>query len=119
MHDSAPSKAKTPRVRFAPSPTGYLHVGGVRTALFNWLFAHGTDEHAYRCFCTEDELDQQTLRQAAASLGLRAGPIIQAVRVTVCGRKSAPPLFETLAVLGREFCLASISQAEESLQPLA
>ena len=33
------------RVRFAPSPTGYLHIGGARTALFNWLFArrhHGT-----------------------------------------------------------------------------
>jgi glutamyl-tRNA synthetase len=29
------------RVRFAPSPTGYLHVGGARTALFNWLFARG------------------------------------------------------------------------------
>ena len=29
----------TTRVRFAPSPTGYLHVGGARTALFNWLFA--------------------------------------------------------------------------------
>jgi glutamyl-tRNA synthetase len=29
------------RVRFAPSPTGYLHVGGVRTALYNWLFARG------------------------------------------------------------------------------
>ncbi len=28
------------RVRFAPSPTGFLHVGGARTALFNWLFAH-------------------------------------------------------------------------------
>ena len=28
----------TPRVRFAPSPTGHLHVGGARTALFNWLF---------------------------------------------------------------------------------
>ena len=27
------------RVRFAPSPTGYLHVGGVRTALYNWLMA--------------------------------------------------------------------------------
>jgi glutamyl-tRNA synthetase len=27
------------RVRFAPSPTGYLHVGGARTALFNWLYA--------------------------------------------------------------------------------
>ena len=35
--------APAPRVRFAPSPTGYLHVGGARTALFNWLFArrHG------------------------------------------------------------------------------
>src|SRR5437764_1140374 len=33
----------TTRTRFAPSPTGYLHIGGVRTALFNWLFArrHG------------------------------------------------------------------------------
>ncbi|MCA9586050.1 MAG: glutamate--tRNA ligase [Myxococcales bacterium] len=32
----------TPRVRFAPSPTGYLHIGGVRTALFNWLWARKT-----------------------------------------------------------------------------
>jgi glutamyl-tRNA synthetase len=31
-----------PRVRFAPSPTGFLHVGGARTALFNWLFARNT-----------------------------------------------------------------------------
>jgi len=30
------------RVRFAPSPTGYLHIGGARTALFNWLFARHT-----------------------------------------------------------------------------
>ncbi|MBL8958372.1 MAG: glutamate--tRNA ligase [Gemmatimonadetes bacterium] len=32
----------TPRLRFAPSPTGYLHVGGARTALFNWLYARKT-----------------------------------------------------------------------------
>src|SRR5579872_6832572 len=34
---------KQVRVRFAPSPTGHLHIGGLRTALFNWLFArhHG------------------------------------------------------------------------------
>src|SRR3712207_5215746 len=30
---------RIPRLRFAPSPTGYLHVGGARTALFNWLYA--------------------------------------------------------------------------------
>ena len=33
---------QTPRVRFAPSPTGYLHVGGLRTALYNFLFARKT-----------------------------------------------------------------------------
>jgi glutamyl-tRNA synthetase len=36
---SPPGIPIKPRVRFAPSPTGYLHVGGARTALFNWLFA--------------------------------------------------------------------------------
>jgi glutamyl-tRNA synthetase len=37
-----PPIPESPRVRFAPSPTGYLHVGGARTALFNWLFARHT-----------------------------------------------------------------------------
>ena len=37
-----PEIPQHPRVRFAPSPTGYLHVGGARTALFNWLFARHT-----------------------------------------------------------------------------
>src|SRR5213079_3510883 len=36
---SAISPAPMVRVRFAPSPTGYLHIGGARTALFNWLWA--------------------------------------------------------------------------------
>ena len=42
MSDSIRSTSAV-RARFAPSPTGYLHVGGARTALFNWLFArrHG------------------------------------------------------------------------------
>ena len=31
-----------PVLRFAPSPTGYLHIGGARTALFNWLYARQT-----------------------------------------------------------------------------
>jgi glutamyl-tRNA synthetase len=36
---SAATPTRPPRLRFAPSPTGYLHVGGARTALFNWLYA--------------------------------------------------------------------------------
>ncbi len=39
MEASVPKSATSIRVRFAPSPTGPLHVGGVRTALFSWLFA--------------------------------------------------------------------------------
>jgi len=39
MTEANKTQAGSVRVRFAPSPTGYLHVGGARTALFNWLFA--------------------------------------------------------------------------------
>ncbi|ABS60630.1 glutamate--tRNA ligase [Fervidobacterium nodosum] len=39
MSQEINQKSQEVRVRFAPSPTGYLHVGGARTALFNWLFA--------------------------------------------------------------------------------
>ncbi len=64
-----------------------------------------------------DSLDQ-ALRVAATQLGLKAGPMFQPIRVAVCGRKNAPPLFETLVVLGRDTCLARIHQAEERLASL-
>ena len=64
-----------------------------------------------------DSLDQ-ALRAAAASLGLKAGPMFQPIRVAVCGRKNAPPLFETMAVLGREVCLERIKQAADKLESL-
>ena len=41
MNDATPEIAGQIVTRFAPSPTGYLHIGGGRTALFNWLFARG------------------------------------------------------------------------------
>src|SRR5208283_432990 len=44
------------RTRFAPSPTGYLHIGGVRTALFNWLFAR---HHRGQFILRIDDTDQQ------------------------------------------------------------
>ncbi len=59
---------------------------------------------------THDALDQ-ALRAAAQELGVKAGQMFQPIRVAVCGRKNAPPLFETLAVLGREKTLERIAQA--------
>jgi glutamyl-tRNA synthetase len=44
------------RTRFAPSPTGYLHIGGVRTALFNWLFAR---KHGGQFILRIDDTDQE------------------------------------------------------------
>ncbi|MBN2218070.1 MAG: glutamate--tRNA ligase [Pirellulales bacterium] len=52
----------TVRTRFAPSPTGYLHIGGVRTALFCWLFA---ERHAGRFILRIDDTDQQRNVQEA------------------------------------------------------
>jgi glutamyl-tRNA synthetase len=53
----------------------------------------------------------QALRAAAQELGIKAGQMFQPIRVAVCGRKNAPPLFETLEVLGRQTTLARITQA--------
>jgi glutamyl-tRNA synthetase len=57
-----------------------------------------------------DPLDQ-ALRAAAQELGVKAGQMFQPIRVAVCGRKNAPPLFETLEVLGKETTVARIDQA--------
>ena len=62
-----------------------------------------------------DALDQ-ALRAAAQELGVKAGQMFQPIRVAVCGRKNAPPLFETLEVLGRETTLARIEQAMGKVQ---
>ena len=74
-----------PRVRFAPSPTGYLHVGGARTALFNWFFArrHG-GTFVLRIEDTDRERSSQEMTRAIldalAWLGLDVdeGPYHQA-----------------------------------------
>ena len=66
---------------------------------------------------THDGLEQ-TLRAAAESLGIKAGQMFEPIRVAVCGRKTAPPLFGTLEVLGREACLHRIAQAIEKLRTL-
>jgi glutamyl-tRNA synthetase len=62
-----------------------------------------------------DPLDH-VLRTAAQELGVKAGQMFQPIRVAVCGRKNAPPLFETLEVLGRETTLERIAYAIAKLQ---
>src|SRR5262249_12142884 len=59
------------RTRFAPSPTGYLHIGGVRTALFNWLFAR---RHGGQFILRIDDTDQE--RNVAEALA----PILNGFR---------------------------------------
>ncbi len=66
---------------------------------------------------THDGLESG-LRAAAGELGVKAGQMFEPVRVAVCGRKTAPPLFATLEVLGRETSLARIGQAIEKLKSL-
>ena len=51
------------RVRFAPSPTGYLHIGGMRTALYNYLFARKMDG---ACILRIEDTDQNREVEGAA-----------------------------------------------------
>src|ERR1700722_4875851 len=77
----------TPRVRFAPSPTGYFHVGSARTALFNWLYArqHG-GTFVLRIEDTDQERNQpeqvEGIQRALRWLGLDwdEGPVFQSER---------------------------------------
>jgi glutamyl-tRNA synthetase len=59
---------------------------------------------------------EAALRAGAERLKIKAGQMFQPIRVATCGRKNAPPLFETLEVLGRETCLKRIGQAIQLLQ---
>jgi glutamyl-tRNA synthetase len=76
------------RVRFAPSPTGFLHLGGLRTALFNYVFArkHGgtfvlriEDTDQRRLVPGAVEAIQQTL--AWAGIKVDEGPVLQSTRL--------------------------------------
>src|ERR1700716_1103430 len=55
------------RLRFAPSPTGHLHVGNARTALFNWLLARGSDA-AFVLRIEDTDVERSTPESEAAIL---------------------------------------------------
>jgi glutamyl-tRNA synthetase len=59
---------------------------------------------------------ETALRADAECLGLKAGQMFQPIRVAVCGQKAAPPLFDTLIVVGKDQCINRINQAIDKLQ---
>src|SRR5512134_1312457 len=85
----------TCRLRFAPSPTGYLHVGGARTALFNWLLAR---KHGGRFILRIEDTDLERSTEAMTRgildslrwLGLDwdEGPYFQSLRTELYLRRA-------------------------------
>src|SRR5438093_2960961 len=102
-------KLSNVRARFAPSPTGYLHVGGARTALFNWLFArkHG-GVFILRIEDTDLERSSKDLIEAIIEgmtwLGLDwdEGPFLQSTEVAA--HKAAARKLEEAGHAYRCFC---------------
>jgi len=120
------STSKNPdiRVRFAPSPTGYLHVGGLRTALFNYLFAkknngsfilriEDTDRKRYIPGAQEDLL--KTIKEVGLDydegpvIGGEYGPYIQSERSDLY-RKYALELIDKGAAY---YCFCSEERLEK------
>ncbi|MFH1651254.1 MAG: glutamate--tRNA ligase, partial [Chloroflexota bacterium] len=60
---------------------------------------------------------EEKLRPLAEELGMKTGQLFGTLRVAVTGRTVAPPLFQTMAVLGREKCLSRIATALKRLPP--
>ncbi len=110
------SSSAVPRLRFAPSPTGYLHVGGARTALFNWLFARHTGG-TFVLRIEDTDLERSTSEMVQGILdGLRwlgldwdEGPFFQTQRMDLY-RAAA----EKLAASGHAyFCFCSKEELEQ------
>jgi glutamyl-tRNA synthetase len=94
------------RVRFAPSPTGYLHIGGVRTALFNWLFArHEKGRFILRIEDTDRERSTPEAIQAIldgmkwVGLDWDEGPLYQTDRLAIYKEQADRLLAEGKAYL--------------------
>jgi glutamyl-tRNA synthetase len=106
------NSTEKPRVRFAPSPTGYLHVGGARTALFNWLFArHESGQLILRIEDTDVERNRPELVEGILDslkwLGIEwdEGPFFQSQRLDLY-RAAAERLLASGSAFGC-YCKAS------------
>jgi glutamyl-tRNA synthetase len=105
-----------PVCRFAPSPTGYLHIGGARTALFNWLFAKHTGgefrlriEDTDRARSTPEATDAIIEGLKWLGLGWDGGVVHQFARMD----RHAAVALDLLAKGGAYYCYASPKDLEE------
>lgn len=104
------------RLRFAPSPTGFLHIGGVRTALFNWLYARGQKgQFLLRIEDTDTERSEdrftQDIIKSMKWLGLDwdEEPIYQSKRTEVYRQKA-----EELVAAGHAYrCVCTEAEVEK------
>jgi hypothetical protein len=116
------------RVRFAPSPTGHLHLGAARTALFNWLFVrHHQGKFILRIEDTDaarssEEMSRgimeglkwlgKALRLRAEKEGAKDSLFIHALRMLVLGKPVSPGIFEVLELVGKEKTIKRIEKFE-------
>jgi glutamyl-tRNA synthetase len=106
----------TVKTRFAPSPTGYLHIGGVRTALFSWLYAR---HHGGQFVLRIEDTDRERSTQAAVDAILEAmdwlgleydeGPYYQTARMDRYRELAA----QLLAAGGAYHCYCSREELEQ------
>ncbi|HTW61788.1 MAG TPA: glutamate--tRNA ligase family protein, partial [Terracidiphilus sp.] len=99
MPNSTPSGMNTPRVRFAPSPTGFLHVGSARTFIFNWLYArHNQGTMVLRLDDTDvernTEASVQSIFEGLRWLGLDWDEEYRQSERLALHRKAAEAIFE-------------------------
>ena len=87
-----------PRLRFAPSPTGFLHIGGVRTALYCWLWAK---KHEGTFILRDEQIDVTSFSALAGPIGARGGGTIGIADRALNLRMNAGPLEGIQATTGR------------------
>src|SRR6516164_9537795 len=118
MSDLTPSPAKAPRVRFAPSPTGFLHVGSARTFIFNWLYTrhhHGTMVFRLDDTDVERNTDQsvQSIFEGLRWLGLNWDEEYKQSERLDLHRQAAQATFEK-GLAYRDFTPAHAAEGEAS-----
>ena len=80
-------------------------------------------QRAYQILAELPEINHETaeepMRALAEELGVKAGQLFGILRAAVTGRTVSPPLFETMAIIGKETVLERIQQAQEMLSSMA